>query len=384
MKKSKRSSGAADPARSLGLKASRVGRPVKRSTAGGPKSEQKRAAEARERAGQAHVARERSRFLGGAAIDPRRIDGTERVSDLIEGTFLAYNAARLREACQLFTDKMLEKDVTIGLTMTGALTPAGLGMAAVIPLIEAGFVDWIISTGANLYHDLHFGLDMKLHSGSPFLDDVVLHREGVIRIYDVLFPAHFDTRGEVLLFSGAQFHRTLPQARGRTRFSLDFRVVDLDDHARGRGAPNANQLPTNLIMMKGLDVLGCPMAITTSTLATVVSVSATMKAVYITAQHRPENQITRSPARMSRNSARPRSGSSRSSRVRALNRLRQKVTSKLRAASRWRVTTPAMLHSSVTSTISATARPWFMNGRSPTGDPRFVCSSSIRRACTRV
>jgi len=44
--------------------------------------------------------------------------------------------------------------------------------------------------------------------------------------------------GENLVFSGAHFHATLPQATGRTRYSLDFRIVDLDDHAAGLGAPN--------------------------------------------------------------------------------------------------------------------------------------------------
>ena len=189
--------------RSLGMKASRVGRPVKHATAGGPKAEQKAAAEERERAGAAHVAREKSRFLRGSAIDPRPIDGTERVVDLIEGTFLAYNAARLREACQLFVDKMLDKDTTVGLTMTGALTPAGLGMAAVIPLIEAGFVDWIISTGANLYHDTHFGLGLSMHRGNPQTSDIVLREEGVVRIYDVFFDY------EVLLSTDAFFRQII-------------------------------------------------------------------------------------------------------------------------------------------------------------------------------
>ena len=136
-----------------GFKTSRHG---KRASAAGPKGEQKRAAEERERAGQQHTAHEKSRFLQGDAISPRPIDGSESVADLIDSTFLAYNAARLREACQLFTTKMLEPGVTVGMTLTGALTPAGLGMAALIPLIETGFVDWIISTGANLYHDTHF------------------------------------------------------------------------------------------------------------------------------------------------------------------------------------------------------------------------------------
>ena len=128
-----------------------------------------------------------SRCLKGGRIDPRKINGKEKVVDLIDGTYLAYNGGRLREACQLFTEKMLDPTVTIGLTMTGALTPAGLGMAAVIPLIEAGFVDWIISTGANLYHDTHFGLGLAMHRGNPQTSDVMLREEGVVRIYDIFF-----------------------------------------------------------------------------------------------------------------------------------------------------------------------------------------------------
>jgi hypothetical protein len=126
-----------------------------------------------------------------------------------------------------------------------------------------------------------------------------------------------------------------------------------------------------------------PVAIATSTLATLVRVSATMKAVYMVAQHRPENQITRRPARMSRNSAVPRSGSSTTSSVSVLNRLRQKVTSKLRAASRWRVTTPAMLHSSVASTISATAWRWLMGASNcECGMEHSFALKAIRRPLT--
>ena len=126
-------------------------------------------------------------FLSGTPIMPRRLDGTESVVDLVDGTFFAYNAARLRDACLLFTQKMLEPDVTVGLTMTGALTPAGLGISALIPLVKAGFVDWIVSTGANLYHDTHFGLGLSMHRGNPHVSDVVLRAEGVVRIYDIFF-----------------------------------------------------------------------------------------------------------------------------------------------------------------------------------------------------
>jgi deoxyhypusine synthase len=195
-----------------GFKTSRHGA---RSTASGNKAEQKRAAEARERSGAQHTAHEGSRYLRGQRIDPRPIDGTETAAELIEGTFLAYNAARLREAAQLLTQKMLEPDVTIGMTLTGALTPAGLGMAALIPLIEAGFVDWIISTGANLYHDTHFGLGLAMHRGNAQESDVALREEGIVRIYDIFFDydvllstdAFFRT-----VIAGPEFQRTMSSA----------------------------------------------------------------------------------------------------------------------------------------------------------------------------
>ncbi|HUI24562.1 MAG TPA: deoxyhypusine synthase [Candidatus Kryptonia bacterium] len=128
-----------------------------------------------------------ARLKQSRRIDPKPIDASISLTDLVDRTFLAYNAARLREACQLFTRKMLEPDVTIGVSITGALTPAGLGIAALIPLIEHGFVDWVVSTGANLYHDTHFGIGLDMHVGTPFVNDVTLREEGVVRIYDIFF-----------------------------------------------------------------------------------------------------------------------------------------------------------------------------------------------------
>src|SRR6187549_2367118 len=186
-----------------GFKSSRHGDGKRKASAAGNKSEQKRAAEHRERSGEAHTAHEQSKWLQGGRIAPRRIDGSESAADLIDGTFLAYNAARLREACQLYTRKMLDDDVTVGLTLTGALTPAGLGMAAIIPLIESGFVDWIISTGANLYHDAHFGLGLAMHRGSPTASDTVLREDGIVRIYDIFFDY------DVLLSTDAFFRKII-------------------------------------------------------------------------------------------------------------------------------------------------------------------------------
>jgi len=125
-------------------------------------------------------------FLSGKRILPRGITGRESLGRVMDETFLAYNAARLREGCELFTRRMLEPDVTVGLSLAGALTPAGLGCACIVPLIKAGFVDWIVATGANLYHDLHFAFNMPLHVGSHLVDDADLRKNDVVRIYDVL------------------------------------------------------------------------------------------------------------------------------------------------------------------------------------------------------
>ena len=133
------------------------------------------------------MTRPSANYLRGKRIDPAAITGSETVADLIDNAFLAYNAGRLKEACQLFTLKMLAPDATVAMSLTGALTPAGLGMSSLIPLMEAGFVDWIISTGANLYHDAHFGLGLALHQGSHTADDVELREKGVVRIYDIFF-----------------------------------------------------------------------------------------------------------------------------------------------------------------------------------------------------
>lgn len=130
----------------------------------------------------------KKKYMAGKRIQPKNLTGKEKLTYIIDECFLAYNSARLKEACQLFTDKMLEKDVTIGMTLTGALTPAGLGCSSVIPLIKAGFVDWIVSTGANLYHDMHFALNYPVHTGSFRFDDVDLRNNDLVRIYDVVIP----------------------------------------------------------------------------------------------------------------------------------------------------------------------------------------------------
>lgn len=127
------------------------------------------------------------KFAAYPRLNPLGIGKDISAADLVDDCFLAYNGGRLRESAKLLAEKMLPNNGYIGMSLTGALTPAGLGKSCLIPLMKAGFVDWIVSTGANLYHDLHYGLNMELYAGSPFLDDRELHKDGVIRIYDILF-----------------------------------------------------------------------------------------------------------------------------------------------------------------------------------------------------
>ncbi len=129
----------------------------------------------------------RSRYLKGKSIIPKPIRKDIAVTEIVNEYFQPYNAGRLNEACHIFVENMLETDVTVGMSITGALTPAGLGGSCIVPLMKNGFVDWIVSTGANLHHDTHFSIGFELHKGSPFLDDRALRKEKIIRIYDILF-----------------------------------------------------------------------------------------------------------------------------------------------------------------------------------------------------
>jgi deoxyhypusine synthase len=148
----------------------------------------------------------KQQFLRGKRIFPQSITGKESVRDLIDKTFLAYNAGRLQEACRLFAEKMLRSKVTVGLSLSGAMTPAGIGSSVVVPLIKAGFVDWIVSTGANLYHDMHHAMNLPLYKGSPFAPDPELRKRGVVRIYDIVLDYN-----DVLMATDHVLNRILTQ-----------------------------------------------------------------------------------------------------------------------------------------------------------------------------
>lgn len=149
----------------------------------------------------------------GRLLQPEPIPGDLGVADLVDRFFLAYNAARLGEACQLIAQKILRPNVTVGLTLSGALTPAGLGYAAIVPLIEAGFVDWVVSTGANLYHDMHRSLGHQLYQIGAQFDDLALKRDNIVRIYDIVLDY------DVLLQTDAFLYRVLEEPEFQHRMT---------------------------------------------------------------------------------------------------------------------------------------------------------------------
>lgn len=141
-----------------------------------------------------------ARMHARGKIEVRPLKGGEVVADLIDGHFNAYNAARVWEICHLLKDKVMRPRVTVGLSLSGAMIPAGMA-SSLIPLIENGFIDYIVSTGANLYHDTHFGLGFDLFRSSPFLDDVKLFKDRVIRIYDITFDLDVLLKSDKFVYS---------------------------------------------------------------------------------------------------------------------------------------------------------------------------------------
>jgi len=128
----------------------------------------------------------KERYLSGKRILPKPISKDTDIVTLIDNMD-AYNGGRLRAACQLLKDRYSQDDVTVGMSLAGALTPAGLGPSAIVPLMNHGYVDWIVATGANMYHDLHFAFNLPMFRGSHTVDDTDLRDKGVTRIYDILF-----------------------------------------------------------------------------------------------------------------------------------------------------------------------------------------------------
>ncbi len=124
-------------------------------------------------------------YWDGKSISPVTISDSMTITQLVDDVFdgMGYNAKRLAEACHLFKT-MIDEHSTVCLTLAGAMAPVGMG-GGIIKMIEEGFIDWIVTTGANTYHDLHFAYGLPVHQGDYTADDNELAEHDVVRIYDV-------------------------------------------------------------------------------------------------------------------------------------------------------------------------------------------------------
>lgn len=169
----------------------------------------------------------KSDYLGGRPIEPLKLRGNEQVADMIDNVFdrSGFNARRLAEGAELWK-RMIEEDATIALTVAGAMTP--IGMSGVFnSLIEAGFVDLIISTGANLYHDMHRPYDYPMVQGSFNVDDNELDAEGIARIYDVFIAEEDTLQATDYIVAGAvmNFEAEGPISTARLHHSMGKRIA---------------------------------------------------------------------------------------------------------------------------------------------------------------
>ena len=128
----------------------------------------------------------RKPFQKSPAVDPKPITGKESPHDLLLHAFGAYVGRQERTAYELMRRSM-EEDCSIFLTLSGAMTPAGLHQSCLIPLIERGVISCLTTTGANLYHDAHRIIGHAIREVNPNAGDLALRLARVIRIYDLGF-----------------------------------------------------------------------------------------------------------------------------------------------------------------------------------------------------
>ncbi|MDD1715830.1 MAG: deoxyhypusine synthase [Methanolinea sp.] len=99
----------------------------------------------------------------------------------------AYNGGALARAADIYEGMLRDRQAVRFLGLAGAMVPAGMGRI-VSDLIDRGYVDVLVSTGANLTHDIIESLGCRHYHGTSVCSDVDLREEEINRIYDVFLP----------------------------------------------------------------------------------------------------------------------------------------------------------------------------------------------------
>ena len=180
----------------------------------------------------------------GRKINPPIISANMTVSQLINFySCTGYNARRLAEAAKTLKD-MMDTDCTVCLTLAGAMTPIGIGRA-ISTMIEAGFIDWIVSTGANAYHDLHFAYDLPVRQGHFDVDDDILYSKQIVRIYDVYIKEMGTLRAQDMLVQ-----REIKKAKGL--IPPNASTADIS-YALGKAAKENAKYPEKSFLVKAYE-----------------------------------------------------------------------------------------------------------------------------------
>lgn len=168
-------------------------------------------------------------FEAAREVRPRAITGAESPGDLLAAAFPAFVGRQVREAARLMRASV-DGGHAIYCTMSGAMTPAGLHRSCIVPLIDAGVIDVLTTTGANLYHDAHRVLGFRLREIAPDAGDTRLRAARIIRIYDIGFHEDVLLRTDHLfgwLLSQAEFQR--PMTTAEMHYLLGARLWDIEE-----------------------------------------------------------------------------------------------------------------------------------------------------------
>ncbi|MCI0571869.1 MAG: deoxyhypusine synthase family protein [Myxococcaceae bacterium] len=153
----------------------------------------------------------RAAYAQARRVNPRPITGRERPIELLEHAFPAYVGRQERTGYELMR-RSFDEGASVFLTLSGAMTPAGLHQSCLIPLIERGVISALTTTGANLYHDAHRIIGHAIREVNPNAGDLQMRLARVIRIYDLGFweEALLDTdRLFSAIMRGPEFQRKM-------------------------------------------------------------------------------------------------------------------------------------------------------------------------------
>src|SRR3954469_22560792 len=179
----------------------------------------------------------RSAYSKARAVDPRPITGKESAEDLLQHAFGAYVGRQERTAYELMC-RSVDEGAAVFLTLSGAMTPAGLHQSCLIPLVERGIISCLTTTGANLYHDPHRVIGHAIREVNPNAGDLQLRLARIIRIYDLGFweEALLDTdRLFSALIRGPDYQRSMTTPEFHALLGRD---VERMEKALGVGQPS--------------------------------------------------------------------------------------------------------------------------------------------------